>query len=185
MTFKYKLIEKLREPGNPTAGKNWRGAPSSATSLSGKAMTRAATKNTTTRAATKNTTMAPIELEAALDLLADFIPEQLLQGHTVTIPGLGYFRLTFKSKGSDTVEGFDPKEMLYDVRPVFVVDKAFRKRVQDGIEFEDGGVQKDGISYATRMDYLQATNPGGTTTQPGGSETGGSEPGSGDEDSFG
>ena len=97
MTFKYKLIEKLREPGNPTAGKNWRGAPSSATSLSGKAMTRAATKNTT---------MAPIELEAALDLLADFIPEQLLQGHTVTIPGLGYFRLTFKSKGADTVEGF-------------------------------------------------------------------------------
>ena len=174
MTFKYKLIEKLREPGNPTAGKNWRGAPSSATSLSGKAMTRAATKNTT---------MAPIELEAALDLLADFIPEQLLQGHTVTIPGLGYFRLTFKSKGSDTVEGFDPKEMLYDVRPVFVVDKAFRKRVQDGIEFEDGGVQKDGISYATRMDYLHATG-GGTPTQPGGGTEPG-EPGSGDEDSFG
>ena len=173
MTFKYKLIEKLREPGNPTAGKNWRGAPSSATSLSGKAMTRAATKNTT---------MAPIELEAALDLLADFIPEQLLQGHTVTIPGLGYFRLTFKSKGADTVEGFDPKEMLYDVRPVFVVDKAFRKRVQDNIEFEDGGVQKDGISYATRMDYLQATQPGGSTTPTPG---GGSEPGSGDEDSFG
>ena len=100
MAFKYKLVEKLREPGNPTAGKNWRGAPSSATSLSGKAMTRAATKNTT---------MAPIELEAALDLLADFIPEQLLQGHTVTIPGLGYFRLTFKSKGADTVEGFVPQ----------------------------------------------------------------------------
>ena len=173
MAFKYKLVEKLREPGNPTAGKNWRGAPSSATSLSGKAMTRAATKNTT---------MAPIELEAALDLLADFIPEQLLQGHTVTIPGLGYFRLTFKSKGSETVEGFDPKEMLYDVRPVFVVDKAFRKRVQDNIEFEDGGVQKGGISYATRMDYLHATNPGGSTTPTPG---GGSEPGSGDEDSFG
>lgn len=170
MAFKYKLVEKLREPGNPTAGKNWRGAPSSATSLSGKAMTRAATKNTT---------MAPIELEAALDLLADFIPEQLLQGHTVTIPGLGYFRLTFKSKGADTVEGFDPKEMLYDVRPVFVVDRDFRKRVQDNIEFEDGGVQKDGISYATRMDYLQATQPGGST--PGGNEGGGS----GEDGSFG
>ena len=170
MAFKYKLVEKLREPGNPTAGKNWRGAPSSATSLSGKAMTRAATKNTT---------MAPIELEAALELLADFVPEQLLQGHTVTIPGLGYFRLTFKSKGADTVEGFDPKEMLYDVRPVFVVDRDFRKRVQDNIEFEDGGVQKDGISYATRMDYLQATNPGGST--PGGNEGGGS----GEDGSFG
>ena len=175
MAYKYKLVEKSLEPGNPDSGKNWRATPASSTPLSGKAMTRAATKNTT---------MAPIELEAALDLLADFIPEQLLQGHTVTIPGLGYFRLTFKSKGSDTVEGFDPKEMLYDVRPVFVVDKAFRKRVQDGIEFEDGGVQKDGISYATRMDYLQATNPGGTTTQPGGGTEPG-EPGSGDEDSFG
>lgn len=170
MAFKYKLVEKLREPGNPTAGKNWRGAPSSATSLSGKAMTRAATKNTT---------VAPIELEAALELLADFVPEQLLQGHTVTIPGLGYFRLTFKSKGADTVEDFDPKEMLYDVRPVFVVDRDFRKRVQDNIEFEDGGVQKDGISYATRMDYLQATNPGGST--PGGNEGGGS----GEDGSFG
>ena len=174
MAYKYKLVEKSLEPGNPDSGKNWRATPASSTPLSGKAMTRAATKNTT---------MAPIELEAALDLLADFIPEQLLQGHTVTIPGLGYFRLTFKSKGSDTVEGFDPKEMLYDVRPVFVVDKAFRKRVQDGIEFEDGGVQKDGISYATRMDYLHATG-GGTTTQPGGGTEPG-EPGSGDEDSFG
>ena len=174
MAYKYKLVEKSLEPGNPDSGKNWRATPASSTPLSGKAMTRAATKNTT---------MAPIELEAALDLLADFIPEQLLQGHTVTIPGLGYFRLTFKSKGSDTVEGFDPKEMLYDVRPVFVVDKAFRKRVQDGIEFEDGGVQKDGISYATRMDYLHATG-GGTPTQPGGGTEPG-EPGSGDEDSFG
>ena len=88
MAYKYKLVEKSLEPGNPDAEKNWRGTPASATPLSGKAMTRAATKNTT---------MAPIELEAALDLLADFIPEQLLQGHTVTIPGLGYFRLTFKS----------------------------------------------------------------------------------------
>ena len=103
MAFKYKLVQKHKKPGEPDAGKDWRGTPTSATPLTGKAMTRAATKNTT---------MAPIELEAALDLLADFVPEQLLQGHTVTIPGLGYFRLTFKSKGSDSVEGFDPKTML-------------------------------------------------------------------------
>ena len=134
-----------------------------------------------TRAATKNTTTAPIELEAALDLLADFVPEQLLQGHTVTIPGLGYFRLTFKSKGAATVEDFDPREMLYDVRPVFVPDKAFRKRVQDNIVFEDGGVTKDGVSYRTRADYLLQTG-GGSTVTP---DDGGSEPGSGDEDSFG
>lgn len=173
MSFKYKLVEKLIKPGNPDAGKDWYATPSSATSLDGKAMTRAATKNTT---------MAPIELEGALELLADFVPEQLLQGHTVTIPGLGYFRLTFKSKGTETVKGFDPKEMIYDVRPVFVVDKAFRKRVQDNIVFEDGGVQKDGISYATRMDYYQATGEaeggaGGTTPTPGGGEEGGEDEG--------
>ena len=172
MAFKYSLVERSKDPRNPDSEKQWYATPQSNASLSGKAMTRAATKNTTT---------APIELEAALDLLADFVPEQLLQGHTVTIPGLGYFRLTFKSKGSATVEDFDPREMLYDVRPVFVPDKAFRKRVQDNIVFEDGGVTKDGVSYRTRADYLLQTG-GGNAGTPG---TGGSEPGSGDEDSFG
>ena len=171
MAFKYSLVERSKDPRNPDSEKQWYGTPQSNAPLSGKAMTRAATKNTTT---------APIELEAALELLADFVPEQLLQGHTVTIPGLGYFRLTFKSKGSATVEDFDPREMLYDVRPVFVPDKAFRKRVQDNIVFEDGGVTKDGVSYRTRADYLLQTG-GGSTVTPGG----GSEPGSGDDGSFG
>lgn len=171
MAFKYSLVERSKDPRNPDSEKQWYGTPQSNAPLSGKAMTRAATKNTTT---------APIELEAALDLLADFVPEQLLQGHTVTIPGLGYFRLTFKSKGSATVEDFDPREMLYDVRPVFVPDKAFRKRVQDNIVFEDGGVTKDGVSYRTRADYLLQTG-GGNAGTPGG----GSEPGSGDDGSFG
>ena len=108
-------------------------------------------------AATKNTTLAPIELEAALDLLANFIPGQLLQGHTVRIPGLGYFRLTYKSRGSDTVKDFNPKEMIYDARPVFVPDKAFREAIRQGVEFEDGGVKQDGINYATRADYYKAT----------------------------
>ena len=162
MAFKYSLVERRTKPSE------WYGTPQSAAPLSGKAMTRAATKNTTT---------APIEMEASLDLLSDFIPDQLLQGHTVTLPGLGYFRLTFKSKGAPSVEDFDPKEMFYDVRPVFVPDKEFRKRIQDGIEFEDGGVTKDGVSYRTRADYLQKT--GGGSGTPG---TGGSEPGEEDTD---
>lgn len=167
MAFKYSLVEKRKQPNDPDSEKQWYGTPQSASALDVKAMTRAATKNTTT---------APIEMEAALDLLADFIPEQLLQGHTVNIPGLGYFRLTFKSKGAPSVEDFDPKEMFYDVRPVFMPDKAFRKRIQDGIEFEDGGVTKDGVSYRTRADYLLQTGAG--TTTPG---TGGTEPGGGGE----
>ncbi len=159
MAFKYSLVERRSKPSDPDSEKQWYGTPQSSTSLSGKEMTRAATKNTTT---------APIELEASLDLLADFVPEQLLQGHTVVIPGLGYFRLTFKSKGAATVEDFDPKEMFYDVRPVFVPDKAFRKRVQNNIVFEDGGVTKDGVSYRTRADYLLQT--GGSTPGTGGND---------------
>ena len=158
MPLKCKLVERNTDPTDKSSPKKWYGTTQSAAPLSGKAMTKAATKNTT---------LAPIELEAALDLLADFIPEQLLQGHTVTIPGLGYFRLTFRSKGADTVQEFNAKEMIYDVRPLFVPSAEFRNRIQEGIEFEDGGVSKDGVSYATRADFYQATGQGGTTTTPG------------------
>ncbi len=103
MGFKYKLYEKKGDPRDESAPKKWYATPQSAAPLSGKAMTKAAAENTT---------LAPIELEAALDLLANFIPQQLLQGHTVTLPGLGYFRLTFKSKGADTVKEYDPKELI-------------------------------------------------------------------------
>ena len=124
-----------------TSEKKWYATTQSATPLSGKEMTRIATKNTT---------LAPIELQAALELLADFIPDQLLQGHTVTLPGLGYFRLTFKSKGADSVQTFDPKEMIYDVRPVFVPDKALRERIKKDIEFLDN-VQ---VEMATARQFL-------------------------------
>ena len=169
MGVKYKLVEKNSNPMQEGSPKKWYASTQSATPLSGKAMTRAATKNTT---------VAPIELEASLDLLADFIPQQLLQGHTVTIPGLGYFRLTFKSKGADAVKDFNPQEMIYDVRPVFVPDKAFRTRVQQDIEFEDGGVKQGNVNYATRADYYEATGQTGGGEEE--EEGGGTEPGGGE-----
>ena len=168
MGVKYKLVEKNSNPMQEGSPKKWYASTQSATPLSGKAMTKAATKNTT---------VAPIELEASLDLLADFIPQQLLQGHTVTIPGLGYFRLTFKSKGADAVKDFNPQEMIYDVRPVFVPDKAFRTRVQQDIEFEDGGVKQGNVNYATRADYYEATGQTGGEEEE---EGGGTEPGGGE-----
>ena len=77
MGFKCKMVEKSTNPRDKSAPKKWYGTTQSETPLSGKAMTKAAAENTT---------LAPIELEAALDLLANFIPQQLLQGHTVTLP---------------------------------------------------------------------------------------------------
>lgn len=163
MGFKCKLIEKDSNPMQEGSPKKWYGTTQSETPLSGKAMTKAAAENTT---------LAPIELEAALDLLANFIPQQLLQGHTVTLPGLGYFRITFKSKGADTVKDFNPKEMIYDIRPVFVPSKELRDRIRQNIEFEDGGVKQGGISYATRADYYTATEQGPTTPDDDGTDSG-------------
>lgn len=161
MALKYNMVEKSTNPSDNSAPKKWYATPQSATPLEEKEMVRIATKNTT---------LAPAELQAALDLLADFIPEQLLQGHTVVIPGLGYFRLSFKSKGADTVKDFNPAEMIYDERPVFVPDKKFRERIKKDIVFEDGGVKAGGVNYRTRADYYEATGQGGSTsTTPGGS----------------
>ena len=108
------------------------------------------------------------------------------------IPGLGTFRLTFKSDGVDEVKDFKPGQMIRDVRPVFTVSKELREAIQSEVEFEDGGVKVGDVNYATRADYYLATGqatPPATgeeeTTEPDEEETpepgGGSQGGSGEE----
>lgn len=104
-------------------------------------------------AATANTTTAPIEMEASLELLAKFVPQQLQQGHTVKIPGLGTFRLTFKSDGVEDINSFRANSMIKNVRIVFTPSKELRESVLSGLTFEDGGVLEDDISYASIADY--------------------------------
>ena len=113
---KYKLIKKVNPQKRQEPGK-WYATPKSETPLSGKAMTCAATANTTT---------APIEMEASLELLAKFVPQQLQQGHTVKIPGLGTFRLTFKSDGVEDINSFRANSMIKNVRIVFTPSKELR-----------------------------------------------------------
>ena len=108
---KYKLIKKVN-PQKRQEPCKWYATPKSETPLSGKAMTCAATANTTT---------APIEMEASLELLAKFVPQQLQQGHTVKIPGLGTFRLTFKSDGVEDINSFRTNSMIKNVRIVFTL----------------------------------------------------------------
>ncbi len=145
---KYKLILK-KNPLKKEEPAKWYATPKSETPLSGKAMTKAATANTT---------MAPIEMEAALELLAKYVPQQLQQGHTVKIPGLGTFRLSFKSDGVDTVDDFRPGSMIKNARIIFVPDKDFRENVLNGLTFEDGGVLENDINYASIADYRKAKN---------------------------
>ncbi len=152
---KYKLIQK-KNPQKKDEPAKWYATPSSEAPLSGKAMTKAATANTT---------VAPIEMEASLELLAKYIPQQLQQGHTVKLPGLGTFRLLFKSDGVGSVDDFRPGTMIKEARIGFIPDKEFRENVLKGLTFEDGGVLENDINYASIADYRKAKN-GGDSESP-------------------
>ena len=143
---KYKLIKRTN-PLKKDAPPKWYATPNSESPLSGKAMTRAATANTT---------MAPIEMEASLELLAKFVPQQLQQGHTVKIPGLGTFRTTFKSDGVENINDFRANSMIKNARIVFTPSKELRESVLNGLTFEDGGVLENDISHASLADYRLA-----------------------------
>lgn len=169
MSVNYKLVQK-KNPQKKEEPAKWYAVPNSAKPLAQKALTRAATENTTT---------AAIEMEAAMELLAAFIPRQLQQGHTVNVPGLGSFRLTFKSEGVEDVEKFNAGLMIKSPRIVFTPAKELRERTLQGLRFENGGVLEAGINYATLADYRKAkgvspSTPGGST--PGGSGSGGGNP---------
>ncbi|VFB13087.1 DNA-binding protein [Bacteroides heparinolyticus] len=113
MSVNYKLVKK-KNPLKKDDPAKWYAVPNSARPLAQKAMTRAATENTST---------APIELESAMELLAAFIPQQLQQGHTVNVPGLGTFRLTFKSEGVEDINLFNAGLMIKSPRVVFTPPK--------------------------------------------------------------
>ena len=102
MSVNYKLVQR-KNPLKKDEPAKWYATPNSAKPLAQKALTRAATANTTT---------APIELESAMELLAAFIPQQLKQGHTVNVPGMGTFRLTFKSDGVEDINKFNAGQMI-------------------------------------------------------------------------
>ncbi len=160
MSVNYKLVQK-KNPLKKEASAKWYAIPNSARPLSQKAMTRAATENTST---------APTELESAMDLLAAFIPQQLQQGHTVNVPGLGTFRLSFKSEGVEKIDDFRPERMIKSPRIVFSPAKELREKTLQGLSFENGGVLEGGINYASLVDYRKAKGlpaPSGGTTAGG------------------
>ncbi len=167
MSARYKL-SKRPHPLKKNEPPKWYASPNSNEPLTGKAMTRAATANTTT---------AAVEMESALELLAKFVPGQLQQGHTVKLPGLGTFRLTFKSEGVENINDFRANLMIKNPRILFTPSKEFRESVVKGLTFTDGGVLEDGISYASLADYRKAK---GLTGGEGGGEGGGGGDGGGE-----
>lgn len=149
----------------------WYATTSSAEPLTGKSMTRAATANTS---------IAAVEMESALEHLAAYIPQQLLQGHTVKVPGLGTFRITFKSEGVNDVSQFNAGTMIKDARIVFIPCKELRKSVVDNLTYTNNGVLDSGVRYASITDYRRAmgltdtpdTEQGNTDTPDTGTDNG-------------
>lgn len=166
MSVKFNLVQKANPQKREEASK-WYAVPSSESAMDGKAMTRAATVNTSTSA---------IEMEAAMEYLAAFIPQQLLQGHTVKVPGLGSFRISFKSKGVSDITTFNAGSMISDARILFTPDKALRTNVIGNLTFENGGVLKDGVRYASVTDYRLAM---GESADSGSSDSGSTDGGDG------
>lgn len=126
---------------------------------------------TMTRAATDNTTTAPIEMEASLDLLGKYAMKQLLQGHIVKVGDLGTLRISFKSEGVEDITKFNAGTMIKEPRILFTPSKTLREGVIKSLQFQNGGVLEEGVSYATLADYKVAK---GITTGGGGSGSGGS-----------
>lgn len=161
--YKYKLVKKIN-PQKREDPKKWYAIPLSEVPQTVKAMTRAATENTTT---------APIEMEAALDLLGKHARQQLQQGHTVRVGDLGTIRVTFKSEGVEDITAFNASTMIKSPRIIFTPSKEFRESVLQGIQFQNGGVLDEKVSYASLADYKVAKGITGGTGGSGG--TGGGE----------
>ena len=157
--YKYKLV-KRGNPQNPDAPKKWYASPLSETAQDVKAMTRAATENTT---------VAPKEMETALELLGNYARQQLLQGHTVRVGDLGTLRITFQSEGVENITDYQASSMIKNARILFTPAKEFREAVIGNLQFENGGVLDEGVNYASLTDYKKAKGLTGGITEPGGS----------------
>ena len=173
--YKYKLVKKIN-PQDKAAPKKWYAIPISEVPQTVKAMTRAATENTTT---------ASLEMEAALELLARHTRQQLQQGHTVRDGDLGTKRVSFKIDGLEYVTDSNAGAMITNRPIIFTPTQEFRESVLQGIQFQNAGVLDEGISYASLSDYKKAKGiTSGGSDDSGGSSIGGGGTGEDGEGGF-
>ena len=142
----YKLVQR-KDLQKPTETAKWYAAVNSTQSLSGRELVKVATANTTT---------GPSEMQASLDLLTELIPKQLRQGHTVTVPGLGTFRLSVNSAGVKDIADFRAESMIQNPRVIFTPAKELTVNLRQGLTFENNGVIENGTTYASLKEYRKA-----------------------------
>ena len=76
----------------------------------------------------KNTSLTYQEASSGIDYLFDSIPKYLSLGFTVQIGEIGYFRITFKTEGSETLEEVTA-DKIKRKRLNFVCGKEIRETV--------------------------------------------------------
>lgn len=123
--------------------------------------------------ATTDAAISPGEMLAALDLFGKTALQQLLQGHSVEVPGIGTLRISFSSKGADSPEEFNARTMISGARILFRPKVEVKNAIANGMYYENAGVRVDGTDYVSLAAYKKAktgANPpsGGSTGNNGG-----------------
>ena len=182
MAIKYSLVQKK----NPYTNKmEW----FAVTKMS---RPRAKEGDKTSKNASVNSSLSEGETYAVLRNLGRYIPEVLLRGESVKIPGVGSLRISFHSKGVQDIRDFRSSNMISGARVLFTPDPELRDTLQRGLSWELGGVKDGTREYANVRTYLLAkgiisedtpTTDPDDTTQGGGSGSGsGSQGGGGGND---
>ena len=124
--------------------------------------------------ATTDSALSPGEMLAALELFGQTALQQLLQGHSVEVPGIGSLRISFSSKGVDNPDDFKPRTMISNPRIIFRPKPEVKNAIKEGMYYENAGVRADGIDYSSIAAYKKAKGEGdtggtgGTKPTPGG-----------------
>lgn len=167
-------LQQKPDPNDRQGPKKWYAVPRSGSPVSEKNMTRMATEDTT---------VADIELQAAAKLIGKWIHNQVIQGKRVKIPGLGTFRITFGSEGTEDITQFHTG-MIRNVKLSYIPDADLRADILQDLTFENAGVIDGDTFYGSLDNYKEVKglkSPSGGGSQTGG--TGGS--GEDEEGSFG
>ena len=127
--MKYKLIQR-GNPGNPEAPKKWYASPQTDGTVSLDALAAEISgRSSLTKGDVKN----------VLENLVDLMPQKLADGRSVKLGGLGTFRVSFSSSGSDTPEEFNTSQ-IRSTKVVFTSGKAIKASLEDiSFEREAGG----------------------------------------------
>ena len=129
--------------------------------------------------ATTDSALSSGEMLAALELFGKTALPQLLQGHSVEVPGIGHFRLSFSSKGVENPDDFNARMMISNPRVIFRPCAELKNAIKEGMYYENAGVRANGIDYASLAAYRKAKAEGSTGDNPSGG-TGGTKPNPGD-----